>query len=113
MGILLKVQLKDKGETMYKEIDFNKDIDFNLTNSGYTYFKKEKLVLLNFYSYNGPITMQYLPNGGIQSTYNYHLIIKVNNGFLACDNLIYKNKKISSREFIENNKDLINFILPS
>ena len=40
---------------MYKEIDFNKDIDFNLTNSGYTYFKKEKLVLLNFYSYNGPI----------------------------------------------------------
>ena len=113
MGILLKVQLKDKGETMYKEIDFNKDIDFNLTNSGYTYFKKEKLVLLNFYSYNGPITMQYLPNGGIQSTFGYHLIIKVNNGFLACDEVIHMNKKMTSKEFIENNQNLINTILPS
>lgn len=97
---------------IYQEIDFNKDINFNLDNCGYTYFKNEKLILLNFYLYSGPITMQSLPNGGIQSTFNYHLIIKVKNGFLACDELIYKNKRMTSKEFIENNDNLVNCILP-
>ena len=38
-------------------------------------FNKKELILLDPYMYEGPITMQFLPFGGIQSVYNYHIIL--------------------------------------
>lgn len=86
-------------------IDLNKDI--------VTTYKQKELVLLRPYLYDGPITLQYLPYGGIQSTFNYHLIINTKNGFIAIDELIYDNKKMSSKEFITTHENLINTILPN
>ncbi len=97
---------------MDKELDFNQDFDF-INNTGYTYFNGKKLVLVKYYNYIGPITLQYLPNGGIQSVFNYHLIIKVNNGFIACDELIYDGVKMNSKTFIMKYPNLINQVLPS
>ena len=96
----------------YKLIDFKIDFDFNdLTHRG-AYLDDELLIFTKFSRYVGPITLQYLENGGIQSLYNYHLIIKDNNGFLCVDELIVNGNTVSSKEFIESNKDfLINKVL--
>ena len=85
----------------------------NLNESIVTTYKQKELVLLNPYLYVGPITMQYLPYGGIQSVFNYHLIINTVNGFIAVDNLIYDNNKMTSKEFIELFPNLVNEVLPN
>lgn len=85
----------------------------NLNESIITTYKQKELILLKPYLYVGPITMQYLPYGGIQSVFNYHLIINTVNGFVTADELIYNNKKMTSKEFIELNPNLVNEILPN
>ena len=92
-------------------VRFNELLD--LSNPIITTFRQKELVLLNPYLYDGPITMQYLPYGGIQSVFNYHLIINTVNGFIAVDNLIYDNKKMTSKEFIELFPNLVNEVLPN
>ena len=93
----------------YKLINFKLDFDFNDNSPRGAYLDDELLIFTKFSRYMGPITMQLLPNGGIQSTYNYHLIIKVNNGYLCVDELIVNDKTLSSKEFIESrNEFLIN-----
>lgn len=95
------------------KIDFEKDFDFESKDFYKANLNGEELIFTSFKKYDGPITLQFLPNGGIQSLFGYILIIKVNNGFLGVEELIYKGKKMSSKEFIELNKDkeLVNQIL--
>lgn len=82
------------------KINFNIDFDFNLTVPLMALLNNEELIFTKYEKYFGPLTMQYLPNGGIQSLFNYLIIIKLNNGYLAVKSLIYKNKEYSSKEFI-------------
>lgn len=94
-------------------IDFNKDFDFESKDFYKASLNGEELIFTSFKQYDGPITLQFLPNGGIQSVFGYNLIIKVNNGFLCVNELIYKGQKMSSKEFIELKKDieLVNQVL--
>lgn len=78
-----------------------------------TTFKGKTLILKDMQTYDGPITMQFLPSGGIQSTYNYHLIINTLKGFMFCDILIYDDKKMSSKQFIEMFPNIVNEVLPN
>ena len=78
-----------------------------------TTFKGKTLILKDMQTYDGPITMQYLPNGGIQSIYNYHIIINTLKGFMFCDILIYDDKKMSSKQFIEMFSNIVNEVLPN
>ena len=90
--------------------DFNKLIDLN--NPIVTTFNKKELILLDPYMYEGPITMQFLPFGGIQSVYNYHIILNTFNGFIAVDYVIYDNEKMTSQQFIERFDNIVNIVLP-
>ena len=78
-----------------------------------TTFKGKTLILKDMQTYDGPITMQYLPNGGIQSIYNYHIIINTLKGFMFCDILIYDDKKMSIKQFIEMFPNIVNEVLPN
>ena len=95
-----------KTMTNFNELlDLNKDI--------ITTYNGKTLILKSPYLYYGPITLQYLPYGGIQSVYNYKIIINSKNGFIASDFVIYNGKLMSSKQFIIENKDLVNIILPN
>lgn len=84
-----------------ERIDFHKNFDFSSKNNDYyCYINNEKLIITEFKKYDGPITLQYLPNGGIQSLFNFKIIVKVNNGFLEIDKVIYKGNTYTSKEFI-------------
>lgn len=92
--------------------DFNLPIDIN--NNIKTTFNKKELILKNLYFYDGPITRQRLPYGGIQSIKNYSLIINCVNGFIASDNLIFDNREMTSKEFIKiMDENIVNQILPN
>ena len=70
-----------------ERIDFHKDFDFSSKNNDYyCYFNNEKLIITEFKKYEGPITLQYLPNGGIQSLFNFKIIPKkyFTNSFSLC-----------------------------
>lgn len=71
------------------------------------------LILKEVYYYDGPITMQYLPYGGIQAVINNQLIINCKDGFITCKYVIYNNKVLSLTEFISQNKNLVNMVLPN
>ena len=79
----------------------------------FTTFKGKTLILKDMQTYVVPITMQYLPSGGIQSTYNYHLIINTLKGFMFCDILIYDDEIMSSKQFIEMFPNIVNEVLPN
>ena len=91
--------------------DFNQAIILNKDLK--TTYKGKELILLNVYIYEGPITLQYIPYGGIQSVFNYHLIINTISGYITCDNLIYDNIVMSTKEFVLKYSDLVNQVLPN
>lgn len=91
--------------------DFNSKI--NEHQDVITTFNGKTLILKNMQSYEGPITMQYLPLGGIQSVYNNHIIINTLSGFMFCDILIYDNILMSSEYFINMHGNIVNTVLPS
>ncbi len=92
--------------------DFQDEIDWNHPQIETTYLGKP-LILKDIYRYEGPITLQYLPYGGIQAVFHYHLIIHTKSGFIACDQVIYNGVLLSSEEFIRKYPHLVNHILPS
>lgn len=96
-----------------KRINFDIDFDFEDKSTRYCYFNDDRIEFLEFDRYVGPITLQYLPNGGIQSLFNYNLIIKVNNGFLVVTKLIYEKEEMGSQKFISliGEEKLINQVL--
>ena len=78
-----------------------------------TTYKGKTLKLLDMQTYLGPITMQFLPNGGIQSVYDNHIIINTLKGFMYCDIIIYEDKKMSSKDFIKMHGNIVNEVLPN
>ena len=85
------------------KIVFNTDIE--------TSYHGKKLILKNVYRYQGPITMQLLPYGGIQSVYGYNLIVNTKDGFISCNNVVYDNLLQSTKDFIMNHPNLVNSVL--
>ncbi len=75
-------------------------------------FGKE-LILKDLYRYEGPITMQYLPNGGIQMIRFNQMIIKTNLGFLATNKVLYDGVEYSIEQFNNEIPDLVNLVLPN
>ena len=94
-----------------KRLEFDKDFDFDDLKARYCYFNDDlearycyfnddRLEFIEFERYVGPITLQYLPNGGIQSLFHGDLIIKVNNGFLKVTKVIFNKQELTSKAFI-------------
>ena len=83
-----------------ERIRFDWDFDFENKNKRYCYFNDDRVEFLEFERYVGPITLQYLPNGGIQSLFGGSLIVKVNNGFLKVTKIYFEKKDFTSEEFI-------------
>ncbi len=92
-------------------LDFNKDIDYTSQAILKATFLDKPIYFVTYEPYFGPITMQYLPNGGIQSLFSGYLIIKVNNGFMKVSQLIFQNQNYTSFEFIAKYPDLVNQVL--
>ena len=92
--------------------DFNLPIDLK---KGYikTKFKGKELILKNIYLYDGAVTMQYLPYGGIQSVYDYTIILNCVNGFIASKEVIYDHIEMSSKDFILMFDNIVNEVLPN
>lgn len=93
-------------------VDFCKPIDLS-NNRLETMYNGRKLVLFNPKMYEGPITLQALPYGGIQSIYNNQLIIYTKNGFISTDLVEYNGILMTTKKFIEIEDNLVNQILPS
>ena len=83
-----------------ERIHFDLDFDFENKNTRYCYFNDDRVEFLEFERYVGPVTLQYLPNGGIQSLFGGNLIVKVNNGFLKVTKIHFEKKDFTSKEFI-------------
>lgn len=96
-----------------EKLDFNKDFIFiNKHNNKlyYAYLDNKEVIFLKYKKYEGIITLQYLDNGGITSLIDNKLIVKVNNGYLEISKLLYNDKEVTSKEFIDiiKEKNLIN-----
>lgn len=96
-----------------KEIDFSLPIDLENKEEIYTFFNGEQIIFIDYKKYDGPITMQFLPNGGIQSLFAYNIIIKTEDCFLSVTKLRYKNVVYSSKDFIDKYGDITNLVLPN
>ncbi|MDE6946988.1 MAG: hypothetical protein K2P14_07390 [Anaeroplasmataceae bacterium] len=92
---------------------FNFENEVHMGEDLYTTYQGKELVLKEVYRYFGPVTMQYLPYGGIQSVFNYQLIITTKSGFITTDFVIYDGQEMPVKEFIEKFPDLVNEVLPS
>lgn len=92
--------------------NFNEFIDFRVPLK--TTFRGKELILYHCYLYQGPITLQALAYGGIQSIYQYHLIIYTKSGFVACDEIEYDGFFMTAKEFINQyEQQLVNTVLPN
>lgn len=77
-----------------------------------TLFQK-KLVLKNIYMYNGPLTMQYLPYGGIQMIINNQMVISTNLGYIATREVEYDGRLYTIEELSKKYNRLVNLVLPN
>lgn len=91
--------------------DFNNII--NLSENIVTKYQGKELILKDLYMYDGPLTMQLLPYGGIQSLFNYQIILHVKNGYIASKKVIYDNCEMNAKEFILKYNLQINDVLPN
>ena len=89
--------------------DFNNEV--SIGTDLYTAYLGKELVLVDVYRYYGPVTMQYLPYGGVQSIYDNQLIIHTKSGFIATRKVIYDHVEMSSKEFIDRFPDIVNEVL--
>lgn len=92
--------------------DFARPIDYS-QRLLQTSYDGRPLIFTNFFPYEGPVTLQALPYGGIQSVFGGVLIIYTAGGFLGADQLIYDNKLMSSEQFVSEHQDLVNQVLPN
>lgn len=92
--------------------DFNNEIKSEYIDIETRLFGK-KLVLKNIYFYDGPITLQYLPHGGIQAIFNDIMIINTKNGFIATNEVEYDGLNYTINEFSYLYNDLVNIVLPN
>jgi len=73
----------------------------------------KKLILKNLYHYVGPLTLQYLPNGGIQMIINNQMVISTNIGYLATKELIYVGITYTVKELNNKFSNLVTLVLPN
>lgn len=70
------------------------------------------LILKNVYDYDGPITLQYLPIGGIQAIFDNAMIINSRYGFIATEEVVYDGIRYTIRKFKKKFPNLVNLVLP-
>ncbi|MDE6047342.1 MAG: hypothetical protein K2M08_01575 [Anaeroplasmataceae bacterium] len=97
----------------YASQEFNFSEEVNIGEDIWTTFQGKQLILKEVYRYYGPITMQYLPFGGVQSVYGNQLILTTKSGFIATKKVIYDGKEMSTEEFIKIFPDIVNEVFPS
>ena len=97
----------------YASQQFNFSEEVKIGEDLHTTFQGKQLVLKDVYRYYGPITMQYLPYGGVQSVYGNQIILTTKSGFIATKRVIYDGKEMSAEEFIEIFPDIVNEVFPS
>ncbi len=85
--------------TKIEAVDFQKDIIYFPYRVLKAMYFDEPIYFLEYEPYVGPVTMQYLPDGGIQSLYAGFIIVKVHNGFMKVTKLYYQNQSFTSQEF--------------
>lgn len=90
--------------------DFNSEVEMG--KDIVTEYLGKKLVLVNVQPYEGPVTLQYLPYGGIQSVFHGKLIINTRSGFITPTSIIYQDKVYSNEEFTQQYTGLVNQVLP-
>ena len=73
----------------------------------------KKLILKKLYRYDGPLTMQYLPNGGIQMIINNQMVISTNIGYLATKEVEYDGVLHTINDLSSKYKNLVNLVLPN
>lgn len=73
----------------------------------------KKLILKKLYRYDGPLTMQYLPNGGIQMIINNQMVISTNIGYLATKEVEYDGVLYTMNDLSRKYKNLVNLVLPN
>lgn len=73
----------------------------------------KELILKDLYQYQGPLTLQYLPNGGIQMIYQNQMIINTNLGYLATKKVMYDGIEYSIEELQKIVPNLVNLVLPN
>lgn len=102
-----------KRERITIKLDFNLDIDFKSKINYLVYFRDEKIIFTKYKKYKGPITLQLLPYGGIQSLNRNKIIVALKNGYLEVSELIYKDEEMTSKDFINlvGRDELLNAIL--
>ncbi len=93
-----------------KYFDFNDEVVMG--GDILTKYDGKDLLLKNVKPYVGPVTMQYIPFGGIQSVFHGNLIITTRSGFIVPEGIRYNGKDYSVEEFIKIFDDLVNVILP-
>lgn len=96
--------------TEYRLFDFNEEV--TIGQDIITEYLGKMLILKRVRKYNGPITMQSLPYGGIQSTYHGYLIIYTKSGFIHPTYVVYDDQNYTETEFVELFPDLVNEVLP-
>lgn len=77
-----------------------------------TTFDNKKLILKNLRPYNGIITLQYLPTGGIQMIRDNKMIINYNNSFIYTEEINFDNQDYNIVEFTKLYPNLVNQVLP-
>jgi hypothetical protein len=77
-----------------------------------TTFDNKKLILKNLRPYNGIITLQYLPTGGIQMIRDNKMIINYNNSFIYTEEINFNNQDYNIVEFTKLYPNLVNQVLP-
>ena len=89
-------------EMMLDAEKINFDLDIDITKKYYkTTFQGHSLILEGLQKYVGPVTMQYVPNGGIQSLFGGNIIIKTQYGYYYPQSVIYGGKRYEPKEFID------------
>lgn len=74
-------------------------------------FNNKVLILKNIKPYQGIITLQYLPNGGIQMIRDNKMIINYNNGFIYTEEINYDNQDYSVKDFNKLFPNLVNQVI--
>lgn len=77
-----------------------------------TEYLGKTLILKQVEPYHGPVTMQLLPYGGVQSVFGGHLIIYTKSGFIHPNSIVYDGTIYSESEFTSRYSDLVNQVLP-
>ena len=96
-------------QVLPQNFDFNTEVPIG--EDLYTSYNGKELILKSVYRYYGPVPMQYLPYGGVQSLFDNQLIITTKSGFIATREVVYDHIKMTTKEFIQKFPNIMNEVL--